>query len=156
VLVFTQNVDGLHRRVGSRNLIEVHGSLHELHCTACTYTTSVEHLKGWSIPPSCTECRSVLRPDVALFGEALREGAIDRLMAALAKGFDMVFAIGTTAVFPYVAHPVVAAARARVPTIEINPVETRLSEHVGFRLRMGAADAMAAILARLPVEPGVS
>ena len=98
----------------------------------------------------------MLRPDVALFGEALREGAIDRLMAALARGFDMLFAIGTTAVFPYVAHPVVAAARARVPTIEINPVETRLSEHVGFRLRMGAADAMAAILARLPVEPGVS
>ena len=156
MLVFTQNVDGLHRRAGSRNLIEVHGSLHELHCTACAYRTSVEDLKGWNIPPLCPECRSVLRPDVVLFGEALPEGAIDRLMAALAKGFDMVFAIGTTAVFPYVAHPVVAAARARVPKVEINPVETRLSEHVGFRLQMGAADAMVAILARLPVEPDVS
>jgi NAD-dependent deacetylase len=132
VLVFTQNVDGLHRRAGSRNLIEVHGSLHELHCTECAYRTSVESLEGWSIPPLCPECRSVLRPDVVLFGEALPEGAIDQLFAAMTKGFDMVFAIGTTAVFPYVAHPVMAAVRERVPTVEINPTETRLSEHVGF------------------------
>jgi NAD-dependent deacetylase len=149
VLVFTQNVDGLHRRAGSRNLIEVHGNLHELHCTACTYRTSVENLEGWSVPPLCPECRSVLRPDVVLFGEALPEGAIDRLLAATAKGFDMVFAIGTTAVFPYVAHPVMAAARERVPTVEINPTETRLSEYVGFRLQMGAAAALTAIMAKL-------
>ena len=109
----------------------------------------MESLEGWSIPPLCPECRSVLRPDVVLFGEALPEGAIDQLFVAMTKGFDMVFAIGTTAVFPDVAYPVMAAAWAREPTVDINPTETRLSEHVGFRLRMGAADAMAAILARL-------
>ena len=105
--------------------------------------------EGWAIPPLCPECGSVLRPDIVLFGEGLPEGAIDRLLATLAKGVDMVFAIGTTAVFPdHLAHPVMAAAQARIPTVEINPTEARLSEHVGFRLRMGAADAMAAILAR--------
>ena len=149
VQVFTQNVDGLHRTAGSRNLIEVHGSLDELYCPVCSYRSAVESLEGWAIPPLCPECGSVLRPDVVLFGEGLPEGAIDRLLATLAKGVDMVFAIGTTAVFPYVAHPVMAAAQARIPTVEINPTETRLSDHVGFCLRMGAAEAMAAILARL-------
>lgn len=149
VQVFTQNVDGLHRKAGSRNLIEVHGRLDELYCPQCAYRSAVESLEGWAIPPLCPECGSVLRPDIVLFGEGLPEGAIDRLLATLAQGVDMVFAIGTTAVFPYVAHPVMAAARARIPTVEINPAETRLSEYVGFRLGMGAAEALTAIMARL-------
>lgn len=147
--VFTQNVDGLHRRAGSRDLIEVHGSLDTLHCPRCRYRSPVESLEGRDLPPQCPQCGSVLRPDIVLFGESLPEGAIDRLLATLAEGVDMVFAIGTTAVFPYVAHPVMAAVRARIPTVEINPAATRLSEHVGFRLRMGAAAALTAIMARL-------
>lgn len=149
VQVFTQNVDGLHRAAGSRNLIEVHGTLDALYCPQCGYRTPVTSLEGWELPPHCPKCASVLRPDVVLFGEGLPEGAIDRLVATLDQGVDMVFAIGTTAVFPYVAFPVMAAARARIPTVEINPAETRLSEHVRLRLPMGAAGAMTAIMARL-------
>ncbi|MBK6335937.1 MAG: NAD-dependent deacylase [Betaproteobacteria bacterium] len=149
VQVFTQNVDGLHRKAGSRDLIEVHGSLDTLHCPRCRYRSAVESLEGRDLPPQCPRCGSVLRPDIVLFGESLPEGAIDRLLATLAEGVDMVFAIGTTAVFPYVAHPVMAAARARIPTVEINPAPTRLSEYVEFRLRLGAAEAMTTIMARL-------
>jgi NAD-dependent deacetylase len=149
VQVFTQNVDGLHRAAGSRNLIEVHGNLDELRCPQCAYRSAVKSLEGWAIPPHCPACGSVLRPDIVLFGEGLPEGAVDRLLATLDQGVDMVFAIGTTAVFPYVAHPVLAAARARIPTVEINPTQTRLSGYVRFRLRMGAADALTTIMARL-------
>ena len=153
VQVFTQNVDGLHRKAGSRNLIEVHGSLNELYCPGCGYRTPVESLEGWEIPPRCPECAGVLRPDVVLFGEMLPFGAVDQLLETLAEGVDMVFAIGTTAVFPYVAQPVVAAAEAGVPTVEINPAQTRLSEYVAFRLAMRAAAAMTAIMEKLPPPP---
>ena len=149
VQVFTQNVDGLHRAAGSRNVIEVHGNLDELQCPRCDYRSAVASLAGRDLPPQCPKCAGVLRPAVVLFGEALPEGAIARLLSTLEDGVDMVFAIGTTAVFPYVAHPVLAAARARVPTVEINPTETLLSEHVRFRVPAGAADAMTAIMARM-------
>lgn len=150
VMVLTQNVDGLHGKAGSRRVIEIHGRLDELLCTVCDHRAVVEDLEGWGIPPSCPECGAVLRPNVVLFGEALPGDALGRLFAALHEGFDMVFAVGTSAIFPYIAHAVLDAARRGAPTVEINPVATRLTEHVAFRLRMGAAEAMAAIVSRLP------
>jgi NAD-dependent deacetylase len=149
VLVFTQNVDGLHRKAGSRNLIEIHGGLQELSCTRCGFTEVVEDLAGRELPPRCPACGGRLRPNVVLFGEALPPGAIGRLFEALEEGFDLVVTIGTTAVFPYVAQPVLWAAAAGIPTLEINPVKTRLSDRVSYHLQTGAAEAMAAIMARL-------
>ena len=90
-----------------------------------------------------------MRPKVVLFGEALPTEAMQRFMAALEQGFDMVFTIGTSGVFPYVAEPVAWCARAGIPTVEINPIQTRITQHVAFHLPLGAAHAMEAILARL-------
>ncbi len=59
----------------------------------------------------------------------------------------MVFVIGTTAVFPYIAEPVLSAVRRRIPTVEINPQATGLSRLVRYRVAAGAAEAMTAILA---------
>ena len=148
-LVFTQNVDGLHRKAGSRNLIEVHGNVHELECTRCTYEESVDSLAGRGLPPACPCCGEVLRPKVVLFGEALPAGAIDRLIEEFERGFDMVFSIGTSSVFPYVKEPVMWAVRARVPTVEINPQMTPLSRHVEHYLPVGAAVALRGLMARL-------
>jgi NAD-dependent deacetylase len=67
----------------------------------------------------------------------------------LEEGFDLVVTIGTTAIFPYVAQPVLWAAEAGIPTLEINPVKTRLSDRVRYHLPTGAAEAMTAIMARL-------
>lgn len=148
-LVLTQNVDGLHRQAGSRALIEIHGGLRELFCPACGFAETVSDLAGRPLPPPCPDCGGVLRPDVVLFGEPLPAGALDRLLDFLEGGVDMVFVIGTSAVFPYIAEPVVWAARAGVPTVEINPVRTHLSDFVSHRLPLGAAEAMAALMARL-------
>lgn len=149
VLVFTQNIDGLHRKAGSRDLIEIHGNLQELFCTRCSFSTCVESLAGWDIPPHCPECGNVIRPAVVLFGEALPEGAMDRFLDAMAEGFDIVFSIGTSSAFPYIVQPVVWAAQSGIPTVEINPGETIVSSVVGHRLPMGAAAAMTALLDRL-------
>ena len=72
-----------------------------------------------------------------------------RFSDAMDDGIDMVFTIGTSGVFPYIAEPVVWAARAGIPTVEINPVATRLSRRVEYHLALGAAEAMTAIMASL-------
>lgn len=149
-LVFTQNVDGLHRAAGSRALIEIHGSLHRLRCTECDRSREVPDYAGLALPPACPTCGGLLRPDVVLFGEELPLAPLLRLEEAVERGFDLVFSIGTTSVFPYISGPVFWAHQAGVPTVEINPGESRVSQFVDYRLRMGAAEAMTALMARLP------
>jgi NAD-dependent deacetylase len=152
VMVLTQNVDGLHRKAGSKNVIEIHGGLHQLSCTACDFEQQVDDLAGRQLPPRCPYCGAVVRPNVVLFGEALPADALTRLASALEEGFDMVFSIGTSAVFPYISEPVMWAAEAGIPTVEINPSRTLLSDCVDFYLPVGAADAMSRIISRL--QPG--
>ena len=149
VMVFTQNVDGLHRMAGSRDLIEIHGNLHHLLCTVCAHEEIVDDLEGRELPPQCQACGGQLRPNVVLFGEALPEEEMTRFIDALQTGYDMVFSIGTSSVFPYILQPVVYAACNGVPTVEINPAHTPLSEVVDFHLPLGAAAAMRALVRRI-------
>ncbi|MDY0014411.1 MAG: NAD-dependent deacylase [Rhodocyclaceae bacterium] len=148
-LVLTQNVDGLHRAAGSTDLIEIHGALHRLICTECGRQRQVADFNGLQIPPACPACGGLLRPDVVLFGEELPAAGLLRLEHALAAGFDLVFTIGTRAAFPYVAAPVHWARRAGVPTVEINPDASEVSDLVDYRIALGAAQALGELLARL-------
>ncbi|MCB1888762.1 MAG: NAD-dependent deacylase [Rhodocyclaceae bacterium] len=149
VLVFTQNVDGLHRAAGSEQVLEIHGTLHRLRCIDCVRSRTVEDYRGLEIPPACPHCGGNLRPDAVLFGEELPEQGLRRLEAALADGFDLVFSIGTTSVFPYVAAPVWWAQRMGWPSVEINPGDSEVSALVDVRLQIGAVDAFAGLGRRL-------
>jgi NAD-dependent deacetylase len=142
VCVLTQNVDGFHREAGSRNLIEIHGDIHDLYCTGCGYQTTVPDYSTLTIPPHCLHCQAVLRPRVVLFGELLPSNAVERFYDELDQGFDMVFSIGTTSVFPYIAQPVIEASYLGIPTVEINPGQTAVSRYVEFKLAAGAAASM--------------
>ncbi|MDR0700845.1 MAG: NAD-dependent deacylase [Azoarcus sp.] len=150
--VLTQNIDSLHRKAGSKNLIEIHGTVHRLLCTACDYRRDVDgyaDYDGIALPPACPRCGHPLRPDVVLFGEMLPAAALTQLARVMDDGPDLVFSIGTTSVFPYIAHPVWWARQNRVAAVEINPGETEVSALVSHRLEMGAARAMAALWSRL-------
>lgn len=147
--VLTQNVDGFHRKAGSRNVIDIHGDLHDIRCTDCAYRTTVESYDGFALPPRCPKCGGVLRPDVILFGEALPARQVAMYHAETTRGFDLVMSIGTTSVFPYIAAPVVDAYTRGNPAIEINPGDTDVSEFATIRLRVGAAVALDAIWTRL-------
>ena len=152
VVTLTQNVDGLHRAAGSENLIEIHGTVHELTCPFCGWQKRVPDYSDFRPgTPECDSCFSVIRPRVVLFGEMLPEDGIARLYKELDRGFDMVFSVGTTSVFPYIAAPVHHVNRAGGLTVEINPGESEVSYDVTHRLRLGAADA----LGRLGVLAGV-
>ena len=153
VRVITQNVDGLHQAAGSSQIIELHGRLRELHCTRCRWRESAENFDGFTLPPRCGECGGVMRPNVVLFGEMLPLASVARYERELAKGFDMIFTVGTTAGFPYIHDPVVEATRRGIITVEINPDHTPLSGRVAHRMACGAVRALQAIGARLGLAP---
>jgi NAD-dependent deacetylase len=105
VTILTQNVDGLHQAAGSRDVIEVHGNVHHLSCTRCTWVDTVTDYVALASVPRCPTCGAVVRPDVVLFGERLPEAAVARMASLRTTRFDLVFTIGTTAVFPYIVAP---------------------------------------------------
>ena len=83
--VITQNVDGLHQRAGSRDVVEVHGSLREAECVHCGARAPMEDAVA-SLPlPQCPECGEVLKPGVVMFGELLPAAAIERAQELAAE-----------------------------------------------------------------------
>jgi NAD-dependent deacetylase len=148
VWTLTQNIDGFHRDAGAQNLIEIHGNIHSLLCTRCHYTQTVENYADLEIPPHCPDCAAIVRPGVVLFGEMLPTDQIQRLQQELSRGFDIVFSVGTTSVFPYIAQPVYEAKRMGVPTVEINPGGTHVSHIVDYKFTSGAADTLVALWSR--------
>jgi NAD-dependent deacetylase len=132
--IMTINVDRLHQRAGSRNVLEMHGALHDLRCTRCDLSTRHTSYAALPIPPLCALCGSVLRPDMALFGESLPSDPFTQLQAELDIGFDIVFAIGIPTMLPYLARPLLLAKQEGIPTVEISPVPSELSEVVDFCL----------------------
>lgn len=150
VCVLTQNVDGFHLDAGSRNVIAIHGDIHDLMCTQCRERIRVADFDGVAIPPYCSECGGMVRPMVVLFGEMLPFDAVARLQGELTRGFDLVFSIGTTSLFPYIAQPVIEAKRDGVPTVEINPGISEVSSLVDIKIAERAKVALEAIWNALP------
>jgi len=142
VTVLTQNIDGFHRDAGSADIIDIHGDLHDLVCTACERKETVPDFGGLAIPPECPDCGALVRPEVVLFGEMLDPDKCDRIAAAWKEPYDIVFTVGTTSVFPYIAQPVMYAGYHGIPTVEINPGDTQVSAQVDFRIRAGAAETL--------------
>jgi len=167
VVVFTQNIDGYHRLAGSENVLEIHGSLGTLFCTKCSWEMPLDlttrhsregenpddrlgildsRLRGndGSSVPKCPKCNAVIRPRIVMFEEMLPRQVLMQFEEEFdnGNGFDMVFSIGTTAMFPYITGPVSMAIYCGKTTVEINPVVGELSHRVTYHLPMKAADAL--------------
>ena len=142
VWVLTQNVDGLHRRAGSRNVLDVHGNLRELQCTKCGSQSTVDTYAHLSIPPRCPECQGLIRPKVVLFGEDLPNEKLERLWYEFGAGFDAIFSVGTSSLFEYIIEPVRMGQAMGIPTFEINPESTTVSDLVDVRIAEKAATAL--------------
>ena len=153
--VLTQNVDGYHRAAGSppERLIEIHGNLAPLYCQSCGAQDPQlsEHLQR-PLPPLCRQCHGVLRPPVVLFEEMLPELALNVLYEEMAKGFDAVLSIGTTASFPYIHEPMLRTRVAGGFTAEINPSSTDHSMQMDAFLRCKALDVMESLVSHICVD----
>ena len=142
VCVLTQNVDGFHQAAGSKNVIPIHGDFHDLVCMECEHRTRVPNYAELTLPPQCSECGGYYRPEVVLFGEMLPIRQVQRLQNALVRGFDVIFSVGTTSVFPYIAQPVLQARHQDTLSVEINPGETQVSRYVDIKFSAGAAKTL--------------
>lgn len=151
VWTLTQNVDGFHRSAGSQNLIEIHGNMRRLSCTACRYRKTVDE-SPVEPSPRCPECNEWLRPDVVLFGEALSDEAVRLWRREIGRGFDVVISIGASGVFPYVRAPFVCARESGAPTVEINLEQTEITPLIDYHLSMKATIAMEWIWRRVTTE----
>lgn len=158
-LLATQNVDGLHRRAGSRRLLELHGNIHQGRCTDCT---RVHDLPGEPEPedaplPECADCGGLVRPHILWFGESYWPGVLERAMAA-ACAAEVVLVAGTSAmVWP----PVAAALQAKESgayLIDVNPAATELGVRADAHLAGPAGEVLPALwratLARRPPAAG--
>ena len=92
--IVTQNVDGLHQRAGSTDVLEVHGSIRAAICLGCGAPAGLEHLQELLPLPRC-ECGEVLKPGVVMFGELLPEYAIERA-TALARLARLLLVVGSS------------------------------------------------------------
>ncbi len=141
-LLITQNVDGLHRLAGSRNVVELHGNIWRLRCTqGCRSPWEDRAVPLPEIPARCSRCGAMARPDVVWFGESLPAEALDAAFAAV-KRCQVMLVIGTSAVVhPAASLPLIAVQRGAY-VVEINPQPTPLSDIVDQSLREPAAVAL--------------
>ena len=137
-VLLTQNVDRLHQEAGSRKVIDIHGDLTATECLRCGARGRLEseQIAALVAAPRCTACDGVLRPGVVLFEEMLPFEKVARLRREfLDDPPDAILVVGTTALFPYIAQPVLAARQAGRLTVEVNPEATDLSAVVDHSLR---------------------
>ena len=122
--VITQNIDGLHRKAGNRNVIELHGSLREIFCVECRKEYKAPNVPE-GMPPLC-ECGGVLKPNTVLFGESLPPDALETAWRE-AQNCRAMLVIGTSAVVQPAASLPHVAKQGGAAVIEIN-VERAFSE----------------------------
>ena len=120
--VITQNIDGLHQAAGSKNVLELHGSVHRNYCRRCRKAFDAQYMKNAIDIPLCDACGSVIKPDVVLYEESLNGNTIEAAVAALQRA-DLLIIGGTSlAVYPaagliqyYRGGPIVLLNRDETP-----------------------------------------
>ena len=146
VVVLTQNIDNLHQRSGSTNVLELHGSIIRIKCTVCNFsdnkTQSFE-----SLPPKCT-CGNILRPDVVWFGEELPQNIWKNAMKE-ASTCDVMIIVGTSlAVSPANTLPIYAKQNGAT-LIEVNPEKTVMSNNMDLSIQATSTTILPKILSIL-------
>ena len=138
----TQNVDGLHERAGTRNVIRYHGSLWEVSCwDGCRAGSWPDATVPFSrLPPPCPHCGGPLRPGVVWFGEAIPSEALRAADRAL--DCDVCLIVGTSSVVYPAAALASQARRQGAFTVEINPEATPASTEVDLALPGRAEDIL--------------
>jgi NAD-dependent deacetylase len=141
----TQNIDSLHQRAGSRQVVELHGNIARVKCSV--EKTVVNPIPEDASPPRC-HCGAFLRPDVVWFGEMLPADALARAEEA-AEHCEVFLSIGTSAqVYPAAELPL-RALSAGATVVEINPERTTLTRHAHFALQGASGKLLPALLEQL-------
>ncbi len=124
--LITQNIDGLHKKAGSVNIIELHGNIWRVRCTRCDKITDDLRIPLPELP-ACEACGSLLRPHVVWFGEMLETRVMNSAYESI-SGCDLMIVIGTSGTVQPAASMGVEAKRSGAVVAEINLEPTPYSE----------------------------
>jgi NAD-dependent deacetylase len=145
--VVTQNIDRLHTRAGSSDVVEVHGSIRSAECFGCLWSEPADAVLAQfesATTPSCPQCGEVLKPGVVLFGELLPAAALERA-THLARGARLMLVVGSSLeVWPVAGLPLEARAFAIV-----NRGPTALDDRALLKIDAGAGETLTAVLEAL-------
>lgn len=139
----TQNVDGLHERAGSVNILELHGNLTRSRCERCRHFDPLK--PNFEIPPHCSKCGERVRPNVVWFGETLPQAMFQNAIYAFAEA-DLALIIGTSGVVEPAASLARLAREQGAYIIEINPEQTPLSYVADTSLNMSASEGITLLM----------
>ena len=145
--LLTQNVDGLHERAGSRNVIRLHGDIWRLRCVRCRAERQDASVPLDPFPPRCP-CSSLMRPGVVWFGEALPQETW-RQAAAAAGSAELFLVIGTSSLVQPAASLPLLGKQNGARLIEINPTPTPLSDLADLAIRGKAAEVLGQLLEKI-------
>jgi NAD-dependent deacetylase len=154
--VVTQNIDRLHRKAGSRRVVEVHGTIESSSCTSCSASyplEQVEQLFDDDGVPRCSDCAGAVKPDVVLFGEMLPERALEEAFA-LAEAADLMLCVGSSLeVHPVASLPATTLAHGgRIAIVTKGP--TPYDGEAEVRLDGDVVDELEALLRELDRPAG--
>ena len=136
----TQNIDDLHFRAGSVAVTEIHGNRTKVRCIGCDARWPFAEFTITDVPPSCPQCRDIVKSDVVMFGEPIPQYALAECYRQ-AEQADCVLVVGTSAAVYPAAHFPEMVLQSGGALVEVNPDETAYSVHAAAVLR-GAAGVM--------------
>ena len=142
--VVTQNVDGLHERAGSRNVVKLHGDIWLLRCTGCGAESHNEQVPLPDLPPHCS-CGALLRPGVVWFGESLPMAEWARAVDACTRA-QIVLIVGTSATVYPAAGLAGEARRAGARIAVVNPQASELDSAATWVLSGPAGEILPRLL----------
>lgn len=147
-MVVTQNIDRFHEQAGNSRVLKLHGDAHVYYCMTCGAEPEHVPLPAPTYPPRCLECGGVVRPDVALFGEALALHVLDAAREACIVA-DVLLVVGTSGVVePAASLPYLSLAGGAL-VVEINPTATALTGVAHYSIQAPATTALPALWERI-------
>ncbi len=152
--LITQNVDGLHRRAGSVNVLELHGNLQRVKCSMCGKQAAAWDESSPDVP-KCSRCGGLLRPDVVWFGESLPIIELEVAFEA-ARVCDAFFSIGTSGLVQPASSLAYAAQSKGALVVEINAEPTPLTEAVDFFLQGKSGEVLPGLVKAVWSSQGAS
>ena len=151
--LITQNVDDLHERAGSSNVLHLHGSLFAFRCSSCYEPYSIppgipDAGEGVRItPPRCAKCGSLVRPGVVWFGDVMPHDEWEAAMHATEReSCDVFICVGSSLLIYPVAELPFEAVRQGATVIQVNPHPTKLDDVAHFSLHGAAGEVLPAIV----------
>ena len=98
--IITQNIDGLHQKAGSKNVIELHGTLNDYYCTNCGEKYDFTYANKFTSTPRCQKCDGIVRPDIVLYGEGLNQDHISHAINLISHADVLIIGGTSLAVYP--------------------------------------------------------